>query len=130
MRHILIVDDETEISNLLRSFIHEIVGDDVDIVCCGDGAMAFDEVKRHQFDLVITDLMMPRINGLELIELIKCDMGHTELPVICCSAFLPKIDANVNASLLENVFFLEKPIEFDKFSRVFKIASLIHEEVA
>ena len=125
MKNILIVDDEPDIISILDAYIQDGSRDDeFNIEGCLDGADAFEKIKANEYDLVITDLMMPKINGLELIELIKNEAGNTKTAIICCSAFLPKIDANVSASLLENVFFIEKPVDFDKFKRVFKLASI------
>ena len=73
MARILIVDDE-EMDRLLSSTILRDAGHE--LLFAADGETALDLYARHDVDLVITDLAMPRVNGLRLIqELREMDPG-------------------------------------------------------
>jgi signal transduction histidine kinase len=63
---VLIVDDESVIRDLCMRVLH-----DYDIVQAGDGEQAFDIFQRGGIDVVLTDVMMPKLDGLELLKRLK-----------------------------------------------------------
>ena len=75
MANILAADDSPSIQQMVR-FTLEAEGHDV--VTVGDGSDALEEVKSGQFDLVITDINMPNMNGIEMIEAIKVLLHETD----------------------------------------------------
>jgi len=66
--HILIVDDEQVIRNGLQKVL-ERDGQRVTVAC--SGVQALESLQKHAFDLVITDLKMPGMNGLEVLKTIR-----------------------------------------------------------
>jgi DNA-binding response OmpR family regulator len=68
MQNILIVDDEENIRNILKEFL-ELAG--FEVMCAENGFDALNKATENEYDLVITDLVMPDRNGLELILDIK-----------------------------------------------------------
>lgn len=69
MAAILVVDDERDISEAVRAILED---EGHVVTVCGDGREAADFLSRgHQIDLVISDVMMPRMSGLELLEQIR-----------------------------------------------------------
>lgn len=79
MTHILIVEDEATISNLLKMAL-EKHGYKCD--CAFDGEMGADMIENKHYDLILLDVMLPKINGFELIEYIK----SFDTPVIFITA--------------------------------------------
>lgn len=79
MIHILIVEDEKPISNLIRLSLKKA---GYDCTCAYDGAEAADLVGKQSFDLVLLDIMLPEIDGYSLMEYIR-PMG---IPVIFLTA--------------------------------------------
>ncbi|MGH7996814.1 MAG: response regulator [Opitutaceae bacterium] len=77
---VLIVDDESLVRDTLRTvlgkFGHTAVG-------VSDGAKALAELQAHPFDLIITDLLMPDFDGLELLTRLR--RTHPAIPVIAIS---------------------------------------------
>lgn len=68
MTHILIVEDEATISNLLKMAL-EKHGYKCDCAC--DGEIGADMIENKHYDLILLDVMLPKIDGFELIEYIK-----------------------------------------------------------
>lgn len=80
MTKILIVDDEINIVNVLREYA-EYNGFQVD--CAYDGLEALDRIEQQNYDCVLLDIMMPRLDGIETIKALK-EIKNT--PVIMISA--------------------------------------------
>ena len=66
---ILIVDD----SNFNRELLHDILSDDYEILMAEDGIIAKQiiEEKQSEIKVILLDLMMPRMNGIELLQYLK-----------------------------------------------------------
>jgi two-component system, sensor histidine kinase and response regulator len=80
--HILVVDDE----EFNRRLLHRILSQYCDITEASDGSTAVELVQQHNFDLVILDIMMPGMHGLDALAEIRNHASSTELPVILVSA--------------------------------------------
>ena len=83
--NVLIADDEKEIISLLRLFLEK---EDINVYEAYDGEMAYMLIQHYKIDLAILDIMMPRIDGFELITKIRKDC---DIPVMIISA---KVDLN------------------------------------
>ena len=81
-RTILVVDDSKD----MRTFLANILSKDYHIVTAADGEEAERIIRTKQIDLVITDLMMPKVDGLELTHFIKQNKDFDYIPVILLTA--------------------------------------------
>ncbi|MCS3553807.1 MULTISPECIES: hybrid sensor histidine kinase/response regulator transcription factor [unclassified Sphingobacterium] len=79
---ILVVDDNEEILNYLKRFLE----DSFDISTAADGQMALKYLETEQFDLVLSDVMMPELDGLHLCKRIKQNINTSHIPVILLTA--------------------------------------------
>lgn len=68
MRKILIVEDEEAIANLIKM---NLTAEGYHCTCAYDGKMGADHIEKEMFDLILLDIMLPEINGYELLEYIK-----------------------------------------------------------
>ena len=80
---ILVVDDETEIRDMLSRHFRYL-GYDVDTA--GDGEEALKKMREAKFDIVISDIMMPGIDGWETLTRLKRDRETSGIPVIIFTA--------------------------------------------
>jgi CheY-like chemotaxis protein len=80
---VLVVDDEPDLRFLIRRIL-ERAGHDV--VEASHGAAALEAVKRSPPDLVVTDMMMPVMNGSELITVLRADPDTAAIPILVVSA--------------------------------------------
>ena len=81
-RTILIVDDNQD----MRHFLTGILSKDYNIETAEDGEKAKNIIRTKQIDLIITDLMMPKVDGLELTQYIKGNPDLDYIPVILLTA--------------------------------------------
>ena len=93
---VLVIDDDPVILELLRVNF-EIEG--FDVLCATDGEEGFQRAKASQPDIVISDIMMPRRDGLQLLTDLKADAGTEHLPVILLSAKAQKTEIQQGLAL-------------------------------
>jgi two-component system nitrogen regulation response regulator NtrX len=113
---ILAVDDELLIRDLLYDFFS---GQGWDIVVADGGHKAVQYLKNQQFDLVLTDLKMPDMDGLDLIGKIRSLYG--DLPVIIMTGF-PSFDSAVAALRNKVEDYVVKPFNINQLFKAAKKA--------
>jgi signal transduction histidine kinase len=79
---VMVVDDNESLVGLLRS----ILEDEYRLVLAADGQIALQYLARHEVDLIVSDVMMPGISGLELCQRIKADERLRHIPVVLLTA--------------------------------------------
>ena len=104
---ILVVDDEESIRDLLRLVL---TGEGYSVVTASGGEEAIGYLKAQQFDLVITDLVMPGVNGVEVLRVAKrIDPNY---PVMVITGF-PSVETVTQLVRLGVGDYLTKPFNID-----------------
>ena len=83
MKNVLIVEDSKAIRSMIRVSLEEAGG--FFAVEAGNGFEALKTLPTRRFDLIITDINMPDINGLELIGYVKSNPTYRDIPLIIVS---------------------------------------------
>jgi DNA-binding response OmpR family regulator len=83
MAHVLIAEDEP---NIVESLGFILGRDGHEVVSVADGALALQRVRSQPPDLLILDVMLPRLNGFELLRLLRADVRTQALPVVVLTA--------------------------------------------
>lgn len=110
MKQALIAEDEFDLLQALTTILE---GEGFSVTGCKDGREAIDALQDSRPDLIITDLMMPRLSGLELVHSIRSRDDLNALPVMMIScADLP--DGMRNEDIQS---FLRKPFSVKEFLR-------------
>ncbi len=109
--NIVIVDDNELNMKLFRDLLtaHGYV-----TLETNDGAEALELVREHRPDLVLLDIQLPNVSGLEIIKSIKADAELKSIPVVAVSAFVTKWDAETMRELGCEAY-LAKPITVTSF---------------
>lgn len=107
-KHILVVDDETEIRDSLRVVLEDC---GYESTTAETGKEAIDKLKEKEFDLVITDIRMPEMGGLDVIE--KLRSLDNEVPVLIITAYVYR-EMAVRAMQMGANGYLLKPLDFDE----------------
>lgn len=106
-RRILVADDSPTTRALLQNIL-EMVG--YDVTAAVDGLEAFEILKKESFDIIVTDVDMPRMNGFELTEAVRADTKLSELPIILVTSLENPEDkekgmhAGANAYIIKSTF--------------------------
>ena len=82
---ILVVEDDPDI---MRIILHTLKLAGFEVVPAYGGEDAIRKVKAHKFDLVLTDLAMPKVSGVEVIDAMKKDPQTQNIPVVAVTAHI------------------------------------------
>lgn len=116
---ILVVDDVPVNIQLLVTYL---AAEGYDVVSAKDGYDAMKAVKEHQPDLILLDVMMPKMNGFKVCEVIKSDDATKFIPVILVTA-LNELEDKVKGMNSGADDFLAKP--FNKLELLVRVRSLL-----
>lgn len=112
MKKILVAEDDPTTQKILLKFIEKM--GHVAFVS-PNGKHAYQALyAANNFDLLVTDMMMPEMDGRELIRLIKEDNSLNTMPIIIISAILSISDIS-DILELGATFFLSKPVKRNEF---------------
>tara|TARA_B100000530_G_C15792396_1_gene422157 strand:+ start:67 stop:507 length:441 start_codon:yes stop_codon:yes gene_type:complete len=116
---ILVVDDEEEIRNLLQGVLRDI--GIVRVHLAENGAMAWQRLSRSEldYDLVISDWLMPRMDGLELLNKMRKCGSKTPFMMLTVKVTVEAVAAAKAAGV---TIYLAKPFTYSDFSK--KISAL------
>jgi CheY-like chemotaxis protein len=102
---VLVVEDDRWGRKIISDILRR---DGYDVVEAVDGAQAIELLERRSFDLIISDVVMPNMDGLKLLEHIR---RVSRTPVILMSGYL--FNESGKNSLLDKAEFLQKPFDFN-----------------
>jgi two-component system chemotaxis response regulator CheY len=79
MRTVLIVDDSATMRNMLKASMQEL---QFDVHTAQDGEKAMKSLEQHEYDVILTDINMPNVDGIELIRLIRQGGKNKAKPIL------------------------------------------------
>ena len=124
-RRILVVEDELINQELLKLML----SDTYEVTVAGTGAEALEEIETHSdtLSLILLDLNLPDLNGLEVLRRIRADSRYARLPVIVMTA---EKDAEVESLSLGAIDFIPKPYPQQKvvLARVLRTIELSEDQ--
>ncbi len=103
---VLVVDDERHIVDLLTDLLED---EGYRVASAYDGIYALDAVAAERPDLVLADIMMPRLDGLSLVNRVREDYGQ-DIPVVLMSAAV--------TPLTQEIPYISKPFDLDELLKV------------
>ncbi len=106
-KSVLIVDDE----EIIRNFLLEVLGEKYDVSLASDGDEAIEQIKKRRFDLIITDLKMPRVPGEEVVKFAQQQDPTSRVIVISGFSSLYMVSQSINNGACA---FLSKPFTIKK----------------
>ncbi|HET6315927.1 MAG TPA: response regulator [Chloroflexota bacterium] len=108
-RQILVIEDEPPI----RGFLADVLGDaGYQVLQAADGMEGLKQLRRDRPDLIVLDLMLPRLSGWQFLEQSRPRLEQLNIPVVIVSAIEGKSDY---PSTLGAAAWLTKPLDIDRF---------------
>lgn len=110
--YILIVEDVPDILKLLEATL-SFKG--YRVIAAPNGQEALDAIQKERPDLVITDIMMPKLDGFGLVHRLRINPDTRDIPVIFLTATYVALEDKAFALNIGVTRFIEKPVNFEKF---------------
>ncbi|MGA1789995.1 MAG: response regulator [bacterium] len=113
-KRILLIDDDVG----MRAVLQDILEDEGYMVkTATDGRSALSAIEKEDFDLILTDLKMPKMDGMEFLDYIE--QNRPDLKVVVITAYTGTENVN-KAKMLGAFEFLSKSIQIEELKRVVK----------
>jgi len=117
VKTILIVEDSATTRSLIRAVIDEL--GEYETVEAGSGFEALKMLPQQDYDLIVTDINMPDINGLELINFVRNNPRYNHLPIIIVSTERSKEDKKRGMALGATAY-VTKPFKSSELQEIIK----------
>ncbi|MCF7870478.1 MAG: response regulator [Candidatus Omnitrophica bacterium] len=116
-KKILVVDDEEDLTYFLKANLE--IEEDYEVFTVTRAKDVFKSVLKHKPDLIILDIMMPQVDGIEILKNIKNSKKTLDIPVIMLSA---KIDdaTKIKAAKLYDECYITKPVQIEELKEKIK----------
>jgi DNA-binding response OmpR family regulator len=88
-RVVLVAEDDRDIRELVQT---KLTGAGFEVLAVGDGMSALATAREHKPDVVLIDVMMPGLSGLDVVELMRADPATAAIPVILLTARSAEFD--------------------------------------
>ena len=107
--NVLVVDDDDVVRELIATILRRA---GMHAECVADGDAAFRQLRTNSFDAVILDLMLPRLNGFEILREIKSSLPHLLPRVVVVTAAAEQTLRDFDATGIRKL--LRKPFDIDE----------------
>jgi phosphate regulon transcriptional regulator PhoB len=121
---ILIVDDEPDTQELIA---FNVKNAGYDVITADDGAEALQKARRHLPDLIVLDLMIPELDGLEVCKLLRRDPITQKVPIVMLTAKGSEVDRVLGLELGANDY-VTKP--FSPRELILRVRNLLQQQTA
>ncbi len=115
-KRILIADDEEDVVVALKFTLEK---EGYECLAAYDGKEALDKAKKDNPDLIVLDIMMPKLNGYEVSRLLKFDAKFKQIPIIMLTARTQEKDKVIGQETGADVY-ITKPFEMNDLIRTVK----------
>lgn len=109
-KKILIVDDESHIRMLIEQTLEELEDEGVDFSTADNGEKAFEIIQAEKPDLVFLDVMMPKMNGMEVCRRVKKELGLNDVFIVLLTAKGQELDRQRGQEVGADVY-MTKPFD-------------------
>jgi CheY-like chemotaxis protein len=118
---LLVVDDDPHVADLVSQLLE---GEPYEVVTVTDGQEALDVIAKQPPDIVLLDLLMPRLDGFAVIARLRQEPQYRQLPVIVCTA--KTLTATEHALLAQSVRTVIQKQGLDRDTLIQELQGLLH----
>jgi DNA-binding response OmpR family regulator len=107
-KQILLVDDELDLVDMIKLRLET---NDYGVIVAYDGQEALEKARKERPDLIILDLMLPKIDGFKVCRMLKFDEKYKNIPIIIFSARAQEFDKKMGKEVGADAYII-KPFDF------------------
>lgn len=106
-KKVLVVDDEVDFVDVLRT---RLEANNFKVTVAYDGEEGLEKVKETNPDIIVLDVMMPKINGFDVCRKLKTDNNYKDIPIVMLTAKFQPNDIRFGSAMGANAY-ITKPFE-------------------
>jgi DNA-binding response OmpR family regulator len=110
-KKILVIEDEDNVGKSIKTFLEQY---DYRVSCLCDGISGLEPIREENPDLILTDLLLPRLHGFDICRQVKSDSQLRKTPVIVMTAVYKNAIHKLEAKRIGVEDFIEKPLNFSE----------------
>ena len=114
---LLIVDDESHIRMLIEQTLEDLEDEGVELLFAENGAQALEIIQQEEPNLVFLDVMMPKMNGMEVCQKVKKELNLTHVYIILLTAKGQEVDRQKGLEMGADRY-MTKPFDPDEMLSV------------
>ena len=127
MKKILIVDDKIEQIYSIKKYFSTFHRSEYHIISATNGKQCFSQLKKEMPDVIILDIMMPGMNGWEVIENLKMYPSYKNIPLIILTARTDGFARDAGNLMADD--FIAKPVDMEELKiRIDKVLNKYHND--
>ena len=123
-RKVLIVDDEVHIRMLLEQTLEDLEDDGVELHFADNGLSALDLIRNEHPRIVFLDVMMPKMNGMEVCALVKDDQALQDIYMVLLTAKGQEVDRQKGSEVGADLY-MTKPFDPDQLLKMVRDVLMI-----
>ena len=108
---VVVVDDDSSILELMLLLLES---EDYRVRVFESGMDAYEDTDREVPDAYVVDLMMPGMNGVELIQALRANERTRDVPILVCSAYYGDLRRTIQQLGHDNIVYLRKPFQIEQ----------------
>ena len=117
-KRVLIVDDEQDFADMVKDYL--VLKGGYEVEAADSGFAAGYTIARFKPDVILMDIMMPDMDGFEVLRMLRSDKSTRHIPVIACTAYR---DPDVEERIREDAFhdYIQKPLKLDQLMELVRL---------
>ena len=112
---ILIIDDEEDFCYFVKLNLEQT--GEFEVLTAYNGTDGINMAKRHLPDLILLDIIMPKMTGTEVAEVLRNNASTQDIPIIFVTAIVKRSEMGASEYQIGRNYFMFKPIRFDELIR-------------
>lgn len=114
-KDVLVIEDEDNLGKSIKTFLEQY---GFQVTCINDGVDGLEEIQSKPPDLILTDLLLPRLHGFDIVRRVKLDDRLKDIPMMVMTAVYKDSIHKMEARRLGVKNFIEKPLNFSELLKM------------
>lgn len=114
-KDVLVIEDEDNLGKSIKTFLEQY---GFQVTCINDGVAGLEEIQNKPPDLILTDLLLPRLHGFDIVRTVKLDKRLKDIPMMVMTAVYKDSIHKLEAKRLGVKSFIEKPLNFSELLKM------------
>lgn len=117
MKRILVIDDEKDFNYFLKKNLEE---EKFEVITCSDSRKGFELAKKEKPDLILLDILMPEVDGMQIAENLKSDKVTKDIPIVFITAAVTRKEVEEEKNFIGGQYFVAKPVQVKEIVMMIK----------